>query len=782
MSRGSGAARLLRRRCRKGTVKNVSGIATCLFVLSLGCASTSHTDNVGDDAATGGILPTTPTGDGGTSPINVGDGSVASGALTITPNMPVVTVIAGKPVPTVQFAAFLRGTKTGAVWSIDHGELGTIDNSGLFTPVGTVGGTGTVTAAQSGQTGATTITVNIQTTQQGDPSWSSPLPPPGAGGYGGVGGDGPGGPPSAAQMTAFGGTPTADPTVSWIYPYDGTVWPQGLVPPLLQWNPGTHTFDAVYVHIQENGFEYKGYFAANAMPFKNIAIPRAVWDTATLSNGGDPMTVSLVFAQGSGVFGPYTESWTIAHATLQGNIYYNSYGTTLVKNSATDGLDSYGKQYGAATLSITPGATAPTLTAGINSINATGNGTGCRVCHTVSANGKTLVTQASDMTAGDYSNTVYINLAGDTTGGAGTPLATRNLAFPALFKDGSLLFSSSGGMINGDTPTSQLYALPMGTPVAGVTGLPAGLQAALPAFSPDGQHVSFNFWGGTFGAVPSDKISLALIDFDGKTAFSNPRVLYKPPPPSAGGEQPSATFSSFLPDSTGVVFDLELHNAAGWAHTWQQNTSELWWVDVSTGTAHRLDQLNGYDKTGKLYLPDNARGKATHTAAEDATLNYEPTVCPIAGGGYAWIVFTSRRMYGSVAEIAPWVSDPRQYPWLDPGQVTDKKLWVAAVDLNAKPGTDPSHPAFYLPAQELHAGNMRGFWSFDKCRPEGASCGSGAQCCGGYCQGSQGMLTCTANVPKCAKEGDKCMKSSDCCGVQMGITCVNNVCSQSHPT
>ena len=78
---------------------------------------------------------------------------------------------------------------------------------------------------------------------------------------------------------------------------------------------------------------------------------------------------------------------------MQGTIYYNSYGTALVKNS--DGLDSYGKQYGAGTLAIAPGATAPTLVAGVNSARRRGgNGTGCRVCHTVAANGQSLVTQA----------------------------------------------------------------------------------------------------------------------------------------------------------------------------------------------------------------------------------------------------------------------------------------------------------------------------------------------------------------------------------------------------
>jgi hypothetical protein len=698
--------------------------------------------------------------------------------LAIMPLTPTVTVTSGQPAPTVPFTATVNGVVMSVAWTVDRGELGTIDQNGVFTPSGVIGGTANVSAIYGGQKVSTTVTVNLSTIQQGDPSWMA-IPDGGAadggaGGYGGVGGDGPGAAPSPAQVTALGTPPTADGAVSMLYPYDGTVWPQGLLAPLMQWNAGPHTFDAVYVHLKEKYYEYQGYFAANTTPFANLPIPQAAWDAATLSNGGEPLVVSLIFAQGGAAYGPYTESWTIAQATLQGTIYYNSYGTHLVTNS--DGNDSYGHQYGAGTLAIVSGATAPTLIAGIDSAGM--GGTGCRVCHTVSGDGKTLVTQASNATASDYSNTVYVNLAGDTTGGAGTSLATKNLAFPALSKDGAYLFSSAGGMIDGDT-ASRLYAMPAGTPVT-ATGIPANLHAALPVFSPDTKHVAFDFWSGTLtnGATTlnGDKVSLVVMDFDGNAAFSNPRVLYTP----SGGSR-SVTYSSFLPNSAGVLFELELSNPANeWGYTRGKNTGELWWVDTASGNAHRLDQLNGYGANGAVYLPNNASGKNTHTSAQDATLNYEPTVNPIASGGYAWVVFTSRRMYGNVADLDPWTSDPRNYPWLD--QITDKKLWVAAIDLNAPPGTDPSHPAFYLPAQEIHAGNSRGYWTVEACKQDGMSCKTGAQCCGGYCQqGVDGGLSCSSQMPMCAAQYDKCMKDSDCCGAAQGITCINMICSISQP-
>jgi hypothetical protein len=723
--------------------------------------------------------------DGAPSQLGAPDGSVLVGTLTIAPPTPQLTVVAGSPVPTETFTATINGSPTpGVTWAIDRGELGSIDSSGKFTPSGTIGGVGNISATHNGQTASTTITVNVQAVDRGDPGWTSAPADAGAGGYGGVGGNGPGAPPTPAQIATLSGPATADPAVGILYPYDATVWPQGLLAPLLQWNPAGHAFDSVYVHLQETHFDYKGYFASNTPgPFINVPIPQSAWTAMAYSNGGEPVSISLIFADGGAVYGPYTETWTIAQATLQGTIYYNSYGTALVQNS--DGLDSYGRQYGAGTLAINPGATAPTLVAGVQSLGATGNGVGCRVCHTVAANGQSLVTQASDVNALDYSQTVGINLANDTTAGAGTPLATPNLAFPALYKDGSLILSQGGFSYNGfSAGTTGLYT-GAGNPVMGVTGLPSNFRAALPSFSPDGAHVSFNFWSGTAtsdaGApLVGDQLSLATLDFNGSNAFSNLRVLYTPPTGT------SVTYSSFFPNSAGIVFEVELSNPSGdLGYTWMGNTAELWWIDVASGVPHRLDALDGYSPAGGFALPAQPPlsdgGAPPHTPAIDVTVNYEATVNPIASGGYAWVVFTSRRMYGNVAQLDPWTSDPRRYPWLD--EITDKKMWVAAVDMNAKPGMDPSHPPFYLPAQELHAGNSRGYWTVEPCRANGQACVTGDQCCGGFCQPGPdgGGLACTAVAPPCAGQYEKCATATDCCGAASGIQCINGLCTQPAP-
>ena len=94
-------------------------------------------------------------------------------------------------------------------------------------------------------------------------------------------------------------------------------------------------------------------------------------------------------------------------------------------------------------------------------------------------------------------------------------------------------------------------------------------------------------------------------------------------------------------------------------------------------------------------------------------------------------------------------------------------------------GSDPSHPAFYLPAQEITAGNSRGFWVLDPCKADGASCMSGDQCCNGYCEpGATGALVCSNTPPTstCAGLMERCMVTPDCCDAN--AQCINGYCTQ----
>ncbi|HEY2745302.1 MAG TPA: hypothetical protein VGL86_11785, partial [Polyangia bacterium] len=550
------------------------------------------------------------------------------------------------------------------------------------------------------------------------------------------------------------------------------VWPRGLLAPLVQWNPGARNFDAVMITLHSKNFDYTGTFAKNATPFLNLPIPADVWHTLTYSNEGkgDDITVTLVFEDVSGTataIGPYTMTWHVAPGTLKGTVYYNSYGTALVVNPlnttqvGNSGEASFGTaagngpHFGAATLAIKPGSTDPVVVAGVYSGGT--DKSGCRVCHSVSANGQKLVTQHGDNYA---ASSLY-----DLTTGVETPMTGTKDVWPALAPDGSWYMSESGASVatGGDT-TSQAYANSGTIQATQPTITPTGLQATLPVFSPDGKHLAFNFWGPA--ASGGDKKSLAVLAYDPVgQVFSSMTTLFTP---TTG----AVSWSSFLPTNDAVVFEDELVSGNGqFAYTWKTGQGQLYWVDLATKTPHALDALNGTS-----YLPTYG----AHTGAADAKLNYEPTVNPVVSGGYAWVVFTSRRLYGNVATTSAYNSDPRDYDWQH--VITPKKLWVAAIDINAPAGTDPSHPAFYLPAQELYAGNARGFWTVDPCHSDGTSCETGDECCGGYCRSSGDMgLICTNQQPSCSQEFEKCSTTADCCGAAAGITCINGFCSKSSP-
>ena len=273
----------------------------------------------------------------------------------------------------------------------------------------------------------------------------------------------------------------------------------------------------------------------------------------------------------------------------------------------------------------------------------------------------------------------------------------------------------------------------------------------------------------------SRRRTLGQLRFTPPGTFSDFQTLFTP-----SGTQ-TALYPSFFPNGSKVLFQVEtLYNGRGFGETRSSCDSssscsnlgargELWVVDTTTKVARALDRLNG-----KGYLPV---GPESHN--DDATLNYEPTVSPIPSGGYAWVIFTSRRLYGSVATQNPWWSDPRFHDLTQ--APTPKKLCVAAIDLDAPAGTDPSHPAFYLPAQELLAGNSRGYWAPDPCRMDGAACMSGDQCCGGFCRGASELApqVCGTTGGGCAREFEKCATNADCCDTASGTTCVNARCVKS---
>jgi hypothetical protein len=794
-------------------------VTLVVFALVIACASRGRSGTAlgGDrDGGEGGANALEQDGS-----LGLADAGAPVYSLTVTPSNSVVDVdvangsvtnvtVEDSGAGSITFRAQRKGTAVAATWSIDRGELGTLDvSSGTFTPNGNYAGVGTVTAVSGNEVGTTTVTVRLHMTQNGGAAGlGGGASEAGAGGYGGVGGEGPGGPVDDTTLSRLRGAavmPSSQSEFGILYPYDATVWPRGLLPPLVQWQT-THMASAVYIHLSQKNLEFDGFYAGTALVRQPID-PNA-WRAALNGNGGDPLEIQLKIADAVNVYGPRSESWIVAPGVLKGTVYYDSYGTRLASpipgaNAGTNGTIASG-----AVLAIKASMTDPVLA-------LPGTQNQCVTCHIVSDDGSTLFAPSTNtlVSTYDYSNsasydlknngTVIANYVADQPNASGTaPDGTSNnkkFMWAGLWRDGTFALQSKGHVEDGSNATSppNLQSGVFRRDNANqekASGLDGVIQEAVtPAFSRNGGDVvkvAFNYWTGTLPPGGGAGHTLDVMDFTcgplagpasggpscGSFAFSNLRRLYTNGDTANG----FVGWPAWLPDSSAIVF----HNTVkvgpdGRNHspisTWYGSKARLWMTDVPADPSAAphpisLDALNGDDASGASLLP-TAAGVANHD--DDDQMNYEPTVGPIASGGYAWVVFTSRRMYGNVAQGDPYASPDGLTP-------VTKKLWVAAIDLHPTPGKDPSHPAFYLPGQELLAGNMRGFWVVDPCRPDGASCETGDECCGGYCRpNASGTLTCGNIKTGCAREFERCAVANDCCGAGQGYECVGGFCSQS---
>jgi hypothetical protein len=753
--------------------------------------------------------------DGGISfDSSAGDGNTEAGqALDVEPStLQTITLPVGQTMPTVTFDATYAGHPVSVGWGVDRGDLASVaagpSASAIVTPTGTTGGLVTLTAGLNGQTLQRQILVKLTASQNGAnsaaPGEAAQIPTSttqltAAGGVGGVGGEGLG--PAvtdSATLTALS-TPTDDgiaQNLTFLYPYNATVWPRGMLAPLLQWNWSIGDADAIQIQLSttSGSFSWTGTFARPAIltttggKFIRMPIPQDIWMLATNSAGGptsntmpDQLSVNLVVAKAGVGYGPITETWTVAPGRLDGIIYYNSYGTQLAQNS-TGAVGGNG-MFGGAVLSIHVGDTGPQLVAGAN-----GDASDCRVCHSVAANGSRLIVQHGDNN--DATSSAYdLGITGATE-----HVLEYGATYPAVYPDGSKVLAEDGRFLS--LPADPSQVTPSGL-------LTVTTDLGTPSFSPDGTLLAMNpMTSSSVVTTPSQQLFVMSYD-NGSTTFSNPTLVVD----DTG--QPADVrpgWPAFLPDGKSLVFHQQsvagLDTASGEMPTRKGCKATIQWTNTTNASSVTpLNQLNGFVSSGASYLPKLAApinltctadgssvGGIDPSHEDDANMNYEPTVNPIASGGYVWVVFTSRRMYGNVATIPPFCSDPRGVDLIE--NITPKKLWVAAIDLDATPGTDASHPAFYLPAQEILAGNSRGFWVLDPCLGNGSSCSSGDQCCNGYCEpgtvdggaGDGGSTLVCGDMPPnamCSPQGDHCAQSSDCC--DSADSCVGGFCEVAAP-
>jgi hypothetical protein len=355
-------------------------------------------------------------------------------------------------------------------------------------------------------------------------------------------------------------------------------------------------------------------------------------------------------------------------------------------------------------------------------------------CHSVSADGSTLIS-GGDGLGGAYdllANKPRFALSGDTT-------AIRSWNMAAITPNGKKL------VLNGDGK-GGLYDVDGGAAVA-ASGL-EGVPTWMPAFSPDGKVLLYADLAGAGGG------SLFARDFDGATnKFGAARMIADA---KAVAGRTFIGYPSGAPDGLWAIYargsngyDTRGQCVSGEPTCRYDNRSDLYLANTKTpGAELALKKASGV-------------GYPFAAGDRDTSWNFEPTFAPISAGGYYWVVFTSRRTYGNMA-----TSSPDQ----------TKQLWVAAIEQSPKAGTDPSHAAFRLPGQGATSLNMRGFWALDPCKGDGGACGSGSECCGGYCESA----VCKSAPPPCSSDDEKCTTDADCCG-GAGLTCINHKCALPGP-
>jgi hypothetical protein len=442
-------------------------------------------------------------------------------------------------------------------------------------------------------------------------------------------------------------------TVKWLYPYDGTVFPGGLTAPLLMWDDGGATEDAVYVHLHSSSLDYRGCTKPTAPG--QVQFPQQPWAIAGASATGatNPFSLEITVLAGGRVFGPAKEQIVIATGSLPGSVYYMTLGSKM-------GI-------GPGSILRVPPSQGARLVFGA---------TGCFGCHSISANGSTLMA---------YANGMGTAFALQPSSGSGAPVVrgpAPGAEAPGMTPDGSLYVASAhpagvglrsygAGVLN-----AGLYETATGNLIAS-SGIPTGAMA--PAFSPDGSLLVFNDF-----AIDSGK-GLALMNFSASArTASNYRTLF-----SDSANYP--IWPSFLPDGQAVVFQLSAGSDFTGGGTGLSGSvsagprSDLFLVDVTSHTSTLLARAMGFTSAA------NAASELTYLpfGSSEAHQNYDPTVFPVASGGYAWVFFDSMRHYGNVGLL--------------------RQIWGAAIDVNPD-GTyalDPSHPAFFLPGQEIGTGNFR---------------------------------------------------------------------------
>ncbi|HSN98841.1 MAG TPA: dickkopf-related protein [Candidatus Nanopelagicales bacterium] len=663
-------------------------------LLGGGCSTAGNPSEFTTGSGAGG--PGTG-GSGGEDAGTIFNDAGVQGGLRVSPTSPILKVqlpMQGQTLPFQCLDDITQEPVPGATWEISNLDVGTLSDGGVFTPNGLRTGTATVRCKTAEAEAETSLKVIIHAV------------------------DNPNG-LSQAQIDVLTGPPgQADPQWKFLYPYDRTVFPRGILAPEIHLGPGSSPGTAFYVHIVATDFEYEGFFAGSSASTQ-LQMSQSAWDALTTVASGKDVEVHVSKLFNAQKYGPIKRTWKIAPGRLHGIIFYNTYDSPLAGGTG-------------AIMRIKGNSPTPEVLLG-----------NCTVCHSISADGTTAAAANDNGPGGVF----------DLSNGQVNPpnvwATGQRAAFAALYPDQGQVLVTNGAPSNfwpPNTPgtssswVSELYTK-TGQLIPG-SGIEA-FYAQTPVFSHDGARLAF---ADRSPVAPYPSV-LGILDYDAVAQqFSGYDVLATPQP----GRHLS--WPAFTPDNRFVVFqDGQGDDLA----TWSGNTGRLYAVDVQTKQLVYLANLNGDG-----YMPGGIR---------DENKNYEPTISPIPSGGYFWVMFTSRRTFGNKLTGSEWETKRLWVAALDINPQAAADFSHPAFYISGQELTSGNSRGFWSHDPSCKANG-------DEC-VSGNECCEGF--CNLDDASNPPVYRCGPSDGECADELEPCEISADCCDPEH--QCINNVCTQVVP-
>jgi hypothetical protein len=762
----------------------------------------------GTDGTVDGNVFVEPDGSGGGDGNSGGDGSgvnncIPPTSIALDPTTFDQTVTLGgtftksyKAVAT--FASGTQDITTKSFFTVSDTQVGTMTGPN-FNWGGAVAGTITVQALYCGVVGTSTLNLRVEKTFASTPG-ASTLP----------------------VLFSGAGTSTntaCKPTLK--YPPDQVLLP-----------PNTNVIEVHFLGGGNDKFEVSftnavtdvriyttcnGTTVADGMAAPGVTggclfeLTQTEWDYIAKTNrNGAPLTVGVRGLGCDGTNAAASDSRTISFAKqdVLGTIYYWA-SIRLAGNVNSGGVYryDYGRRGQTAEAVLTPVADA-------NGNGGNSNGL-CVGCHLVDREGRKMVfdfdDNDSDDEYGDMATDLYdipsktaaavIKKGNGNAFSAG--YASWNRSASKFLKDDGYGNgrASANGVTAFDGPRGTFHVISNTAAPSGKTaptfGGTAALRGVTPDISPDDTKVVFAAapdvvdqdptHAGFFGASAHANVApdgytdeyfsgagLFIAPWDSATGTVGAATAILPPAVAGAVNAPNYYYPSFSPDGSLIAFN---YAASGANFHNPKARVQL----VTAGGTVAADQVR-VNSTN----PVENGGDITNSWAR-----WAPFVQDYKGKRIAWITFSSTRSYGLRIDNGGKVDcHPKESPTTVPGgsvpyyplftdpanDCTRAQLWMAAIDLDTgkvATGGDVSHPAFWLPFQDITTNNHLGQWtqkSFSGTCNTTNPCPTGFVCDNGGCAAIPPVSTPPPPQAQCA-DNSNCATGQCCSAGVCGATC-----------